>query len=471
MPFPFHRTLPLAHALLSVFAFAQQPAPSPTDLGQNFQIAVSAYQAGHLSEAATELELLARQAPDNFSVHELLGLVYGAQSRNAQAVDQLQTAVSLNAQSASAHANLGTGLVRAGEPAKAQAEWQKALTIEPANYGANHSLAEFFLRENKVAEAQPYLEAAQHARPTAADNGYDLALADLLLGRYPECRQLIATLQQGQDSGELHSLLGRLDEKEGKFVGAANEFAAAAHMDPTEDNLFVWASELLLHRAYDPAIRVFETGTERFPSSPRLWIGLGMARYSRGEYDPSIHALLTAADLDPTDPRCYLFLSKAYLSAPSQAEDVIGRFHKYATLEPNNALAQFYYAISLWKGRRIENPDVDYATVEAVLKKSIALNGNLPEAHLQLGILYNDQHAFEKSLPEYKRALELNPNLADAHFRLGRYYLHAGEKEKGQAELETFKRLQAQHQAEIDTERAEVQQFVVSTKATPPTQP
>ena len=471
MPFPFHRTLPLTLALLAPCIPAQQPAAPPATLDQVFQTATSAYGAGHLTEAATELETLVRQAPDNFSVHELLGLVYGAQSRNTQAVDQLKTAVRLNPQSASAHANLGTGLIRAGQPTEAQAEWKKALTIEPNNYGANHSLAELFLRGNNIAEAQPYLEAAQLARPAAPDNGYDLALADLLLGRYPECRQLIATLQQGNDSGELHNLLGRLDEKQGEFVDSANEFAAAAHMDPTEDNLFVWATELLLHHAYDPAIQVFETATKRFPASPRLWIGLGMARYSRGEYDASIHALLTAADLDPTDPRCYLFLSKAYLSAPSQAEDVIGRFHRYATLEPNNALAQYYYAISLWKGRRIQNPEIDYATVEALLKKSIALNGNLPEPHLQLGILYTDQHAFDKSLPEYQRAIELNPNLPDAHFRLGRYFLHAGEKQKGQAELDTFKRLQAQHQAEVDTERAEVQQFVVSTQATPPAQP
>ncbi len=448
---------------------AQQSIASSTD--QAFQTAVAAYQAGHLNEAAAQLEALARQAPDVASVHELLGLVYGAQSRDKQAVDQLETAVRLNPRSASAHTNLGIGLIRAGHVVQAQAEWQKALVIEPANYGANHSLAELYLRQNNVAEAQPYLEAAQHARPTAADNGYDLALADLLLGRYVECRQLIASLLQQHDSGEFHSLLGRLDEKESRFVDAGNEFATAAHMDPTEDNLFVWASELLLHRAYDSAIQVFETATGRFPTSPRLWIGLGMARYSHGEFDSSIRALLTAADLDPTDPRCYLFLSKAYLSAPSQTEDIIGRFQKYATLQPTNALAQYYYAVSLWKGRRAANPDVDYPAVEALLKKSIALNGNLPEAHLQLGILYNDQHAYEKSLPEYQRALQLDPNLAAAHFRLGRYYLHAGDKEKGLAELEIFKRLQAQHQAALDTEQAEVQQFVVSTRPASSTQP
>jgi cytochrome c-type biogenesis protein CcmH/NrfG len=234
-------------------------------------------------------------------------------------------------------------------------------------------------------------------------------------------------------------------------------------MDPSEDNLFAWGSDLLLHRTYEPAIQVFEQATQRFPTSPRLWIGLGMALYSRGRYEESIKALLQAADLNPTDPRCYLFLSKAYLSSPNQADEVIQRFRHYAELEPSNALAQYYYAVSLWKGKRSEATSINYPLVESLLEKAIALDGTLAEPHLQLGILYADQHEYAKSLPEYTRALNLNPGLADAHYRLGQYYVHAGQKDHAQQEFQTFQQLQAQHQAEVDKERAEVRQFVYSS--------
>ncbi len=113
---------------------------------------------------------------------------------------------------------------------------------------------------------------------------------------------------------------------------------------------------------------------------------------------------------------------------------------------------------------------MDYAAVESLLKKSIALDDTLADAHLQLGILYTDQRAYEKSLPEYLRALQLAPNSADAHFRMGRYYLHAGDKAQADKEFEVFKNLQAKHQAEEDKARAEVQQFVVSAQP-PPAQP
>jgi tetratricopeptide (TPR) repeat protein len=157
-------------------------------------------------------------------------------------------------------------------------------------------------------------------------------------------------------------------------------------------------------------------------------------------------------------------LSKAFDSSPKQAEDVIGRFRRYAELRPQDARAQYYYAISLWKGKRSEDSSADVATVETLLRKSITLDGNIPEAHMQLGDLYAGQHLYDKSIPEYVRALELNPDLSDAHYRLGTDYVHAGRKDEAQKEFAVYQKLRAAHLAEADKERAEVQQFVYSEK-------
>ena len=178
-----------------------------------------------------------------------------------------------------------------------------------------------------------------------------------------------------------------------------------------------------------------------------------------------IKSLLTAADLNPNDRRCYLFLSKAYLSSPNQADDVIERFRRYAELQPANGLAQYDYAMSLWKGKRLEETSVDFHTVEGLLEKANTDDPKLAEAHLQLGILYAEEHKYEKSLPEYQEALALNPNLPDAHYRLGQYFVHVGQKDEAKKEFDLYQQEQAKHQAEVDKERAEVQQFVYSAKA------
>jgi tetratricopeptide (TPR) repeat protein len=451
-------------------AQASAKSPSPDAVQKDFAAAATAYQAGRYADAASMLELLLPRAPKNFQVHELLGLTYAAQSRTAEAVSQLQAAVDLDPHSGQARSNLATGLVHEGKLPQAEAAYRKALELAPQDYETNRHLAGLYLQSNRIAYALPLLQQAQRIHHDAYDNNYDLALTYLLSGRLEEARRLVESMLPQKPSGELHNLLGRIDEKQGRFVEAANQFADAAHLDPSEDNLFVWGGELLSHRTYVAAIDVFRQGSQLHPDSPRLLIGLGMALYARGEYKDAIESLLRAADLKPGDARCYLYLSKAFLSSPDQADAVITRFQRYAELEPNNAMAQYYYAIALWKGRRSGNTEIDYPAVQSLLEKSVALDGASADAHLQLGILYTDQHAYEKAFPQYQRALQLDPASPDAHFRMGRYYLHAGEKEKAQIEFDRFKDLQAQHHAEEDKAKSEVQQFVVSAPANPSSQ-
>jgi tetratricopeptide (TPR) repeat protein len=440
-------------------------------LDHDLQSAEAQYDAGHFTDAAIRLEALLPLAPKSFEIHELLGLVYAAESDDTKALKHLDIAVRLKPNSVVARTNFAASLSHSGKTDLAEAQLREALALDPDGFEPNHNLADLYLQSNKISEALPFLKQAQRINPTSYNNGYDLALALFLNGRPDESRQLIQGMLKQKDTGELHNLLGQIEEKDGKFLQAANEFQLAAQMDPSEDNLFTLGSELLLHRTYQPAIDVFRLAAQRFPNSPRLRIGLGMALYSRGNYEESIKSLIAAAELDPADPRCYLFLSKSYLSSPDQADNVIQTFRRYSELQPNNALAQYYYAISLWKGRRLEASSVDFQTVESLLRKAIALDTNLADAHLQLGILYADQHELPRSLAEYQRALALNPDLSDAHYRLGQYYVRAGQKDQAQQEFAIYQKLQAQHMAEVDKERAEVQQFVYSEKPNSVTKP
>ena len=456
----------LAWATLSVAQESRQQKQN-----RQFQSAVAQYNAGHYDAAAAQLEILVPQVPHSFEAQELLGVVYAAMSEDAKALEHLEAAVQAEPTSAAARTNLGASLSRLGRTELAEEQFRKALALAPRDYDANHDLGELYAQENKIADARPLLAEAQRIHPTAYDNGYDLAMADLLTGQLAQARETIQSLLKLKNTGELHNLLGQVDEKDRQFVAAVNEYETAAHMDPTEDNLFDWGSEMLLHRTYEPAIDVFRAASQRYPKSPRLLIGLGMALYARGLYVDAIKALLAAADLDPSDARCYLFLSRAYQSSPSQADDVIQRFQRYAELEPDNALAQYYYAMSLWKGQQADGSTPNTQEVEARLKRAIALDDAMPDAHLQLGNLYADERKYAESIPEYIRALSLNPDLPNAHYRLGTDYVHMGQKEQAQAEFTVYQKLRAQHLADVDKERAEVQQFIYSSKSEAPTKP
>ena len=446
--------------------------PNTKDLDRQFQQAVADYESGHYAESAALLEKLLPAAPESFELHELLGLDYSGQSQDAKATPHFEKAARLKPKSAEAQTNLAANLSRLGKTAEAEQHFHKAVELEPDNFDANHNLGEAYIRQGKIADAAPYLEKAQHIDASNYDNGYDLALAYLSVGHTKDARALIQALLQQKNTAELHNLLAEVEEKDGNFVVAANEYETAAHMDPSESDLFDWASELLVHRTLDPSIAVFRDAVQRYPQSARLAIGLGMAYYSLGKYDDAVASLLRAADLSPSDARLYPFLSRAYDSSPGQADEVIKRFRRFAELQPRNGRAQYYYAMSLWKGKRAQDPSVDLHEVEALLKKSIELDPSLAEAQLQLGNLYSDQSHYAQAIPYYKRAIALNSDLADAHYRLGQAYVRTNQKDLAQPELELYQKLRAQHLADLDKQRAEVRQFVTSSKeSAPPANP
>jgi tetratricopeptide (TPR) repeat protein len=440
-------------------------------LNQKFQAAVAQYDAGHFPEAAKQLQNLLPEAPESFEIHELLGMVYTEESQDALANPHLDKAVRLKPESAAARANLASNLVRLGKLDAAQEQFKKAVALEPRNFGANHNLGELYVRAGKLHDAIPFLRQAQAINPSSYDNGYDLGLAYLLTQQPAPARVLVQSLLQEKDTAELHNLLGQIEEKDGKYLAAVNEFEIAAHQDPSETNLFDWASELLLHRTLEPAIDIFRKSAVRYPNSPRVAIGLGIALYSRGNYDDAVKSLIRAADLSPSDPRCYFFLSKAYDSSPSQADEVIQHFARFSELQPSNPRAFYYQAMSLWKGRRAQDPNLDLHQIESLLKKAITLDPKLAEAHLQLGNLYSDQSQYAESIPQYLQALELNPDLADAHYRLGQAYVHTSAKEKAQEQFQVYQQLRAQRQVDLDKQIADIRQFVNSEKNEMPAKP
>jgi len=448
-----------------------QNAAPDHQLDRQFQAANAAYESGHFPEAAAQLESLLRNVPESFEVHELLGLVYSGESQDALANQHLQKAVRLKPGSAAARTNLATNLLRMGKLEDAQAQLERAVALEPQNFGANHNLGELYVRMGKLPEAVPFLNAAQRVTPSAYDNGYDLALAYLLTGKPAAARELVQGLLKIKDTPELHNLLAQIEEKDGNYLAAVNEFEIAAHQDPSESNLFDWGSELLMHRTLEPAIEVFRQSAGRYPNSARMAIGLGIALYSRGNYDDAVKSLLRAADLSPSDPRCYFFLSKAYDSTPNHADEVIQHFGRFSELQPGNARALYYYAMSLWKGKRAQDAGLDLHQIESLLQKAVALDPKFSEAHLQLGNLYSDQTQYAVSIPEYLKALENNPDLADAHYRLGQAYVHTGQKDKAQEQFQVYQQLRAQHLADLDKQIADIRQFVYSEKEEMPAKP
>jgi len=268
-------------------------------------------------------------------------------------------------------------------------------------------------------------------------------------------------------AADSHRLAGNRAERSGDPLAAEREYKEAVRLDPSEENYFAWGAELLLHRAVKPAEEVFTSGNTAHPRSARMLAALGAALYATGEYANASLRVCEASDLQPSDPTPYDFLGKMEKAAPDPLPCARERLARFVQVEPTNALANYYYAVSLWKrGRESENP-ANLKLAEALLLKAITADPKLDAAYVQLGIVHADEGNLAQAIRAYKKAVEVNPESAEAHYRLALAYKRSGEGQKAEQEMRFYKQAEKSDTASIEQQRREIREFLIILKDQP----
>lgn len=454
----------LASAWGATEASARGNQPQPATK-QQFSNALAAYRNQRYREAQNILAPLAKSNPDSFEINELLGLDLVAEGKDERANPFLAKAVRLRPDVTEARTSLAANLLRLHRNSQAELQFKKVAETEPRSYEANHNLGEFYVQIGRLADAVIFLKRAQEIDSKAENNGYDLALAYDKNGNLEEARNEIQRLILINDSAELHSLLGEVEEKSKNYLAAAEQYEKAVQMDPSEQNIFDWGTELLLHQAFRPAAEVFTSGMARFPQSIRLQLGLGIALYGDGRYDDGATAFMKASDMSPGNALPLTFLGRAYESfSPPVAEQVRTRLKTFIEKNSRNAAVCYYYALALWKANEKEpHPELAEES-ESLLKSALAINPGYTDAYLQLGIIDANQNRYSDAIINYEKALKLDPNLANVHYRLGQALMRAGDAASAREEFAAFERLRQKQAQESDKESSEIQQFVYTMR-------
>jgi tetratricopeptide (TPR) repeat protein len=350
---------------------------------------------------------------------------------------------------------------------ESESKLMAARASAPGSFEANHQLGEYYFHAGRSRDSIPLLLAAYQINPTMDGNAYDLALAYKEAGDFSRAREQVQKLQVHNDSADLHRLMGELDEKLGDPLAAVREDQQAVHLDPSEQNYFEWGSELLLHRAVWQAVEVFRDGTKAYPKSSRMLTALGTSLFAGALYDEAALRLCDASDLNPTDPEPYVFMGKIEIAAPTRLPCIEQKLARFVRNEPENSLANYLYAMTVWKGMDQPADKQALDQVEALLTKAVTIDPNCVGAYLQLGILYSSQRSYEKAIDFYMKAIKADPQLAEAHYRLGVAYDRTDEPTKAKQEFMLHDEIEKKQAAAVESQRREIKQFLVVLQGKP----
>jgi tetratricopeptide (TPR) repeat protein len=350
-------------------------------------------------------------------------------------------------------------LTAASWPCGVEAQLETAVRANPNQAEANRRLGEFYIAHGQPNQAIPFLQKAREIDPADDLAARDLGVAWIESGQFDSARQWLTGLAERLPTPEIHRLLARALEGARMFPQAAEQYHLAADDEPSEENFFGMGYELILAGLPAEAANAFRLGLKQHRQSIQLLIGAGTAEFLQGHSSEGLVSFLQASDLNPSDPRPYSFLSSASGISEAEGDRVRQALKRFLDLAPGNAEASYFYAVSLAKSPDAQEAAVA-ASVEAGLKRALALNPALAKAHMQLGVFYGERGDHKDAAIEYEAAVRLAPGLKEAHYRLAGAYRRTGRPELAAREMQLFLQARASESAGAGDSDIGIEQFL-----------
>ncbi len=120
------------------------------------------------------------------------------------------------------------------------------------------------------------------------------------------------------------------------------------------------------------------------------------------------------------------------------AESVALRARKlarYLQLEPEAPLANYLYAMAIWKQHPPLDPEMTQK-VHGFLTNTVTIDPKCGDEYIQIGNLGPTQRKYPVAIDFYEKAIKANPQLSEAHYRLAMAYDRIGDQARAHQEFQ-----------------------------------
>ena len=268
-------------------------------------------------------------------------------------------------------------------------------------------IADYFVLSKQVKEAIPRYLAVLKARsasddPTLGNVREKLARSLIFTGQREEAIAVLEEMVKASPQRfDTYELLGELYEQKGDLDRAMANYEHSLLLDASEPRNHLRLADLLRQaKKYDQAVKMLEQARAKFPDLPFITYGLALALSQAKRHEESLTAF-----------------AQAQADAESRNEELL------------NASFYFTYGAAAEQAGKLEQ-------AAELLKQSIELDPNIPQAYNYLGYMWADRgERLDEAGTLIKKAVELDPENGAYLDSLGWFYFKRGDGEKALKEL------------------------------------
>jgi Tfp pilus assembly protein PilF len=466
----------------------------PRNLLARTYLGILADESGQLAEAERQFAAAAAAAPTSAEAHNNLGAVLLKLGRKREAAAEFQTSLKINPRQAGALVNLGQ--IRAAgkthdDAISARKLFEQARDVAPdaaiaraivvldlrlqqsdraaTDYdayaaqlasapdtvtaaSARSELGTALLEAGLAKQGAQELQAAVASDPKNDKDVLRLARAYQQQKDFPAAgRVLEAAVARGMESAPVYASLAEVYDATGHVEHAIPAMHRAVELDPRNEAYhFRYAMLLTDSQAPQAAVIRLREALEQFPKSPKLWFAMGLAQFQDNKSDDAANAFLRALELDPKLSPAYAYIGMINVDR-GKIPEAVESYKKALAIDEASSVNHFLMAEALQK----LNPPDDHAAEEH-LRRALALDPNMQQAHLALGKLFLRSDRLQDAAAELERVIQADPNAAEAYYQLGRVYMRQKRREDAQAVMAKFEQLSNQEKQQAENRRREM---------------
>jgi superkiller protein 3 len=456
----------------------------PEDYAPQFNLGLTYFNLRKYADARAPLERAVSLRPESFSAVALLGSALAAMGEDLAAADYLRRAnrlepgdpkvhalllqeitvaaqeatrkasyqqaaslsreaLTLQPDSADFHNLLGFCLLQQGDRNQALASFERAIAANPDLKPAHKNLAGLLVLQGRVTEAVAEFTALlrlEPNEPVLRRALFDLAKQRFAKEDYSNTVELLRLAEPGTDrSAEWYDLMGYSQYRLGDSAQAVAKLQTAMEMAPgNEDYVLELAEVFTAGNNAEAALTMLQAALKVFPESARMWFAVGVARLANSDLASAENALRRSLKLDPKLDLAYQVLCHGYRDA-GMWDQLAAAAEMLIQVNAANHFGYFYRALVLLRAGHAQA-----AEIEALLRKSIALDGEDPEPRYELSKLLLEKGDKAASSLELEALLKVSPEFGPAYYRLYQLYKDRGDEKNSKEALEAYQHLRAQ---------------------------